>query len=268
MVETASYHPRWLATLSCEGLEGIELGGLEGVEILSAVFRAPDIRIVQAPDYTPEGEGKRIYLSSNRFSDANTAEAAKALQSALLHVLNGYCQFVWPGFPKVESNLLIELGPDGEVRERYITTVPDLGILQAGDPILDLLYGDDGAPRGKLSPLPGDVARVLFRQPVRRALAFFGKGAPTWTELYAVLEVIEDSIGGSVVDEGWGSSEDRNVFKRTAQHPDTAGVDARHGAPSEPPPDEPMSLREARNWIREILAKWLRHLAGEEQEGG
>lgn len=261
MSKPASYHPRWLATLSSKQLEGFEFQGEEGVGVLRFVFQRPALRVVRAPDYEPEGEGTRIYLSSTRFDPVDDADAAKRLQAELMEILNGYCRIVWPRMPQIESNLLIELDRDGDVAGRYITAVPDMFIFHSGDPVVDILFGEEESPYGKCSPMPADVAEVLSHPPVTRALAFFGNGPPSWPEMYAVYEIIQDDIGGNVEDRGWSMKAKRELFERTAQHPEAAGTEARHGEFPHPPPDEPMSLQDARNWIREVLARWIRSKA-------
>lgn len=262
-----SYHPRWLATVEPETVKEGEVGITETSEVVRTallhVFRQRPLRVIETRDYTHYDEESRIYLDSARFDAILDADEAKRLQSELVNIVNGYCQFVWPGFFRLESNYLIELDPDGEVLERYITAVPRMFALHSGDPLLDLLYGDQGAPHGKHSPMPEDVADVLLLPSVRRALAFFGKGVPSWPEMYAVYEIIQEDIGGHIEDEGWSTKADRKLFKRTANHPEAAGLQARHASSAREPPDDPMTLQEGREWIRGVLARWLRSLADE-----
>lgn len=261
MSEPGSYHPRWLATLDSPKLENFEFQDEEGVGVLRYVFHQPPLAVVRAPNHKPEGEGTRIYLSSDRFDSVDDIDAAKRLQSELLDVLNGYCRMIWPSMPKIESHLLIELAPDGAVAGRHITVVPEIFVFHSGDPVIEILFGDEEAPYGKCSPMPADIADSLSHAAVSRALAFFGNSTPSWTEMYAVYEIIQEDIGGNVEKRGWSTKTNRELFERTAQHPKTAGLEARHGEWPHPPPEDPMSLQDARTWMRKVLAKWIRSIA-------
>lgn len=103
--------------------------------------------------------------------------------------------------------------------------------------------------------------------PAARVLRRFHR--PTGPDLYAILEIICHDVGGSkrdgtkaITDRGWASKADIVTFDRTFQHYASAGDESRHGVNKNEPPSNPMSLRDARIWIRRLLERWLDEKGG------
>jgi hypothetical protein len=103
--------------------------------------------------------------------------------------------------------------------------------------------------------------------PAARVLRLFHR--PTGSNLYSILDIIRDDLGGSkpegtkaLTDRGWASKADIVTFDRTFQHYSSAGDESRHGVNKTEPPPNPMSLRDARVWIRSIIERWLDEKGG------
>ena len=66
-------------------------------------------------------------------------------------------------------------------------------------------------------------------------------------------------MGGKVniIGKGWATDDQIDSF-RSVHYPSALGDQARHGVePTRPAPRDPMSLAEAREFIRRLLAQWL-----------
>jgi len=75
-----------------------------------------------------------------------------------------------------------------------------------------------------------------------------------------IAEVIQDDLGGAIRDLVSGNQLTR--FSRSINHPSVFGELARHIISKEEPPPKPMSLDEARTFIRALAAHWLENKAG------
>jgi hypothetical protein len=91
------------------------------------------------------------------------------------------------------------------------------------------------------------------------ALYFLQRADASWAELYKVGEALHAAIGSDeIVARGWASEAELRLFRKTANHQDAAGRDARHARKAgKDAPSSPMALEEARELIRRIVFAWL-----------
>ncbi len=75
-----------------------------------------------------------------------------------------------------------------------------------------------------------------------------------------IADLIQDDIGGVMRDLASGNQLTR--FYRSINHPDVFGEQARHIISQQEPPPMPMSMDEARAFIRDLAARWLEDKAG------
>ncbi len=80
--------------------------------------------------------------------------------------------------------------------------------------------------------------------------------------LYKAWEVICDAAGGlhQVVRNGWTDDDERRRFTGTAQSRDELGDAARHASEKYKAPKNPMTLDEARAFVRSVIEAWVRTL--------
>lgn len=105
------------------------------------------------------------------------------------------------------------------------------------------------------------MALVEGQPSVHKALALYGGLERTWRNLYLVLEVIEDSVGGekALLACAWCPDPTKvKQFKGVANNWKALGVHARHATERFERPAVPMTLQEARETIRAVLVAWLR----------
>lgn len=81
----------------------------------------------------------------------------------------------------------------------------------------------------------------------------------TWVTLYKVYEIIDHNIG--IKTQGWLTKRQRNLFKRSANHPAASSVhEFRHGIQKIVPPQHPMIIDDAVNLINKIIYHWIHFL--------
>jgi hypothetical protein len=103
-------------------------------------------------------------------------------------------------------------------------------------------------------------ATAAKRDPkVKLALQHFSL-EPSAESLWKVYEVIRDDVGGkaNILSKGWATANEIDSF-RSVHYPSVLGGKARHGIEPKNPaaPTAPMSLAEARQFVRRLLKHWL-----------
>ena len=81
-----------------------------------------------------------------------------------------------------------------------------------------------------------------------------------WVNLYRLLEVIREDVGGDdqIDRNGWAKKDDINKFTGSANNSSVIGDEARHGTiDGSGQPSEIMTLREARRLVRNIVLQWI-----------
>ena len=80
-----------------------------------------------------------------------------------------------------------------------------------------------------------------------------------WTNLYRILDVIQEDAGGyqTIEKQGWTTQKRIKTFTGSANNSSVSGDDSRHGYIQSGQPKQTMDLRKARNFIYQLLRKWL-----------
>ncbi len=126
-----------------------------------------------------------------------------------------------------------------------------------------LAVGDQSS--GEEAPqTPNEVAALVNladqNEKVADALRFYARG--DWVNLYKAWEVVRDAAGGEteLIRKGWATKAQRRRFTGTAQSCRELGDAARHASEEYQPPKNPMSLDEARTFLRSVIEAWIRTL--------
>ncbi len=111
-----------------------------------------------------------------------------------------------------------------------------------------------------VDPVPGWLRAAEQNENVAKALRLAGSGINDWSNLYRLLEVIENDVGSEtvIIENGWASRNGIKCFKHTANSPSVTGDNSRHGKERTSPPANPLELTEARALIETILYSWLK----------
>jgi hypothetical protein len=83
--------------------------------------------------------------------------------------------------------------------------------------------------------------------------------AASWVGLYRLHEVIEADVGGEhkLSSRAWGSANDLKRFKHSANSVEVGGDKSRHGKEPQVPPTNPMTLAEAKAYVKHVVQAWL-----------
>jgi hypothetical protein len=112
------------------------------------------------------------------------------------------------------------------------------------------------------SQYPDDEIKKILKtankdETVHKVLQLSGN-LDSWVNLYRMYEIIKDDVNGDdELKKISGISKAKfTLFRRTANHQDAVGLQARHGALKKEPPNKPMPLTVARNLIRKLIIQW------------
>jgi hypothetical protein len=82
-----------------------------------------------------------------------------------------------------------------------------------------------------------------------------------WANLYRIYEYIQANIetDDNIVEQGWWSKSEKDLFKQTANSAEAIGYEARHGDDRVPAPSDPIDHAEAVSLVDNLINDWLRH---------
>ena len=198
------------------------------------------------------------YLTCPQFDACLSEKDVRDVSKKILPVLNGAMRLALGGNVLLTESEVIEVRSDG-TEVIYLTFVDGIGLRSS----FSLSVADsDGNVIEEIKPadpVPAWVKAALVDPAIEKVLRLFGK-ALNWGDLYRIFEVIHGDIGGikKVIELGWLTDAQIELFKRTANHPASAGDDARHGRQITEPPKKPMTMSEARAHIETLIHQWLR----------
>jgi hypothetical protein len=213
-------------------------GEKEDLRELSRLLNSPDLNI-------SEEEGAFI-LRSSGFGPLPDSKDIHEVSTTLVEILNGAAKLYNEGFQGIAAKAVVRVDENGR-RSKYIrlTAQPRSFHLRALPSRHDLV--------GCWFAIAlGDVHAA-------RALILYGSLEHNWRNLYMVLEVIKDDVGGydRLCQEGWVPKAKVRQFKHTANSFLAIAREARHADVSRQPPKVPMPLEEAKWLVHDLLCKWL-----------
>jgi len=214
--------------------------------ILAASFTEEDCRIAKV--------GDDYIVSSNAWNQIEIAQEVQETAEDLLSLISGSASLSVGNPAALEAGSVYEFKPDGS-RGIHIIVSPGA-------------CGSRGVPAtiraGGETHRPADTVRDHLRlaredDQVRKVLGIWAAAPHGWDELYRVYEFIEKDCGSKeIAAKGWASKSNCGRFTHTAN-------DYRHPAREQQPPSNPMSLDEARKFVRRLLGDWLEWRAGHSQ---
>jgi hypothetical protein len=97
---------------------------------------------------------------------------------------------------------------------------------------------------------------------LRLALHFLNADL-SWFNLWKAFEAIREPNHGapSLVTKGWTRATEVGRFRETANSYSAVGDEARHALLGKPPPQNPMTLYEAEEFVRGLLSRWVASLS-------
>ena len=113
-------------------------------------------------------------------------------------------------------------------------------------------------PEGvRIEARPDDILRsgienLVANPSLASAYQMFYRVGDTWQGLYNVLELLQ-AAGSDPVRQGYCTKPEMSRFTQTANSFEAVGVEARHAKPDFPAPNNPMTLREAKDLFQRVL---------------
>lgn len=214
---------------------------------------------VRLVDISVTKEEDQFYLRSSGFQSCTRAEEVLERANDLVQVLNGAAAIAIDNYHPVGVNAVVEVDDDGERRGFVFLSGTATGRTRATAALA--VCGSGGLAPSVPQRSAVETWLDCSRQDdaVNRALSLYGGLAHTWRNLYLVLEVIEDDVGGErrLLALGWVPDSKIKQLKQTANSYRALGKEARHGTLRHPAPARIMTLEEAEQVVRSILRAWL-----------
>lgn len=115
------------------------------------------------------------------------------------------------------------------------------------------------------SPYPNWLALADSNPDVDQVLVIMGSEPLDWSKLFKVREIINDSVKSvqgeikyqPIVGMGWTDKRTDSSFTGSANHEKVSGDEARHARSSSEPPANPMTIDQGRDYIRNLVTRWL-----------
>lgn len=155
-----------------------------------------------------------------------------------------------------EASVVVTVGATGTVT---VTRNPAVSEEDHQKLLADAAKREDERRR---SALVRRGAAALHNPCVLEIIKLMNISEPSATELWHIIELVQDARGGNLND--YTSRKQLTRFRRSINHPHVLGLGARHAVTKEAPPADPMSFEEARSFARGIGAAWLRDIEGKE----
>ena len=195
-------------------------------------------------------------LTSKALNAMEDVGAAWKMADELCVHLSGVATLVLSSRKQITASSLALVAPDGTqtahvrasstVRLRSIATIT----LTVGD--------SDPVSIRQADEVAGFLGLAAYEN-VAKVFRLLARHPTSWSDLYKIYELIKEDLGSDsdLIATGWTTKARLDLFRRTANHPDAAGDDARHGTSNAATPSEPMTLSEGSSYIRSILHPWL-----------
>lgn len=207
------------------------------------------------PEWRVEEDQGDFLLQSSHIQEADSFHAVQPLVHSLLEQINGALVAADIRHKPLTADIQ-QIGPNGK-RTLFgrasltgrVSVWANVTVRRANGTIERESLGDVVWRWVKTGEADAEASRVL------RLLA---KGND-WVNLYRVYEIIRTDVGGDkrIVQHGWATGKGLELFRRTAQHPQAIGDDARHGVSRGQPPAKPMTPKTARSLVRGLCRRWL-----------
>lgn len=224
------------------------------LEELSDHFRSPERNVTKDED-------GHYYLRSTHFDSMADDEAVRERALGLVELMNRAAKFhSGDGYRPVELDVVTRVDESGK-RMHHITVTCEIGGRSRVSAKPTVIREGD-SPDSPRPPSEAESMATLAERNARVAdsLRYFARG--DWANLYKAWEVVGDAAGGArnIVTNGWATRGTQSRFTQTAQSRKALGDEARHAIDKQDPPKNPMTLDEARAFVKSVMEAWAKTL--------
>ena len=231
---------KWLVRLKGERFD---------LEDLPTLLHSPELAVIEKNGF--------YYLRSSEFESLTSPDEVHKQGITLIEILNGVVSLRRDNFRDVSEDGITRVEDDGRPYHyvQFGAATPTMRAKVSADAIVIAPNGTE--KKVGHSDIETWISIAKKCEPVVDALRFFRDG--TWGNLYKVLEIIRDDVGGehAIIEKDWVSKRTLSRFTQTAQSRAALGDHARHASEKYKAPVQPMSLSDAKSVIRGILINWM-----------
>lgn len=207
-------------------------GAKHDLNELPSVFNFPLVTVIRLKD--------DFYLKSAELNKLK--DAGKVLKSSkhLIEMVNGAAKLHFDHYGQVDvDNSITGIDENGHTH--------GFGFGFGTGRKINVSYEDPARVKEWLT-------KAIQEKNVADILRFFSD--QNWFNLYKIYELVK-AEAGDVVSCGWLTKGELNRFTQTAQSQESLGDAARHASKKFKPHKDPMSLIEAKSFIKALLLNWL-----------
>jgi hypothetical protein len=241
----------WRVTLDGDAAE---------LTILADSFKGPGLAINK--------EDSAFTLSCPEFEALNDAMRIRERAMAIVKLLNGATRLGFDSLQAIACGSVQETTAEGN---RKIYGFPEPVVVHARVFVGAVVMEQDGKVVSRSHPGDSICSWMQLASQdidVGKVLTLLSTGIFDWSNLYRIFEIIRSDAGGEdeIQKRGWATGAALTLFRRTSNHPEAAGLGARHGVMDAVPPVAPMDLEEAKALIVGLVHGWLRWKSGRREE--
>lgn len=211
---------------------------------------------LRSSEWSVKEENGNYYLKCKSFDQKTDGRSVFDCTTQILDVMNGIMKLEYPNMQPIKAVQVIQTRNDGKHTQVVLPA-----FIPSGERIFPpkVFLADDSKCLQGQNIMESRIDIAEQDKLVSRALTLYGALEHNWKNLYMVLEVIEQDVGGEneLIKKPWAIGYDIKLFKRTANNFIVIGREARHGHDKDKPPKNPINLSEAQALIRNILSKWI-----------
>ena len=226
-------------------------GDARDLEDLSKIFTTPDLIIKKVV----ENDYQFYFLTSAQFTLSSSYQFVKDESLKIAEKLTAIIKLQWDSRKPIEIDCIRQYHNEGKIS---VFLEGKISASSRGRASLQIVKKDGSV---EISD-PADPLRTLMKiarkdAKVAKAFHYFSAFSNPWSNYCKVLEIMEEDQFKPIMRNGIHTKK-ANKLTATANCELAIGSEARHAKESIPRPKDPMSLSEARSFIKMLLHEWLK----------
>lgn len=206
---------------------------------------------LNSPEYCITKKGEDYILKSTHFNSLEKEDDVRNKAKEILSLINGSAWLFLKMREPLEEVRVCRINDDGKIKCSVVFS----DSFRARDRFKVHLITKDGEVQeiDQADPISEFIATSQHEENVATVLKLLGDHPKDWVNLYRILEVVGDDVGGTrkIAKKGWATKKAIKRFKHTANFV------ARHGTKKIKQPKNPMMPSEAESLIKTIINSWI-----------